>query len=361
MESDKVPNHSDYSLVATDELVVQALKDGFKEAQSMIRSLNMAPSTVARNKKWFTEPWSVEKLDPKHFAYVPTKTPIPGEDGDGEVLRHTLEQSECAANDDADVETSDNAEVEGEADATCLLENEARDAIRSMLDEHERQLEDIPRPQTVIPYVTYSGNVIYKSTLVSQLNGNPFLSKDRLTRVRNSVYFNNSEDYVSAANLSSTCLLGLGCDCVVYFMQRPSTTMTSAARVAGRRGKRKGAKAGPSNIYDGVDEGCWWLGRVQKMRKKVGNRWGICRQPFDLMNREVGRKSPTGPTKQVLLNWFSKTQGNSKFKYDHSDCKWVDVDAIISTVTLTYSPSQKVYTLNLEDAASLNEFVTKQN
>jgi hypothetical protein len=76
----------DYSLLSTDELVTDALKEGLKEALSMLRSLNMALSMLrslnmalsmlrslnmalsmlrslnmalsmlARDKKWFTEP-----------------------------------------------------------------------------------------------------------------------------------------------------------------------------------------------------------------------------------------------------------------------------------------------------------------
>jgi hypothetical protein len=45
-----------------------------------------------------------------------------------------------------------------------------------------------------------------------------------------------------------------------------------------------------------------------------------------------------------------------KFKYNHSDCKWVDVDTIISTVTLTYNAVQKLYILDPSDFASLNDF-----
>ena len=60
---------------------------------------------------------------------------------------------------------------------------------------------------------------IYKSTLVAELNGNPFLSKDQLTRIKNSMYFNNAEDYLSAANSTIIVLMGLGSDCGVLFMQ----------------------------------------------------------------------------------------------------------------------------------------------
>ena len=59
---------------------------------------------------------------------------------------------------------------------------------------------------------------MFKSTLIVEFNGNPFLSKDRLTQVRNSVYFNNTNDYISAANSENTCLLRLGLDCAMYFV-----------------------------------------------------------------------------------------------------------------------------------------------
>ena len=65
--------------------------------------------------------------------------------------------------------------------------------------------------------VTYEGHTIYKSTLVSQLNGNHFLSEDRLTRVRNSIYFNNANDYIATSSSTSLMMLGLGSDCGVLF------------------------------------------------------------------------------------------------------------------------------------------------
>jgi hypothetical protein len=52
-----------------------------------------------------------------------------------------------------------------------------------MLDEHEVVIDDPYEGQKIVPIVEYSGNVIFKSTLVSQFNGNSFLSKDRLTKV----------------------------------------------------------------------------------------------------------------------------------------------------------------------------------
>jgi len=54
----------------------------------------------------------------------------------------------------------------------------------------------------VFLYVKYGGQTIFKSTLVSQLNGpNPFLSKDHLTRVKHILCFNNHSDYIIVASL----------------------------------------------------------------------------------------------------------------------------------------------------------------
>jgi hypothetical protein len=51
----------DYTLVGTNDLLVEAMKEGLLEAQKMLRSLNMAPLVVAKQKKWFTQPWTVER------------------------------------------------------------------------------------------------------------------------------------------------------------------------------------------------------------------------------------------------------------------------------------------------------------
>ena len=49
--------------------------------------------------------------------------------------------------------------------------------------------------------------------------------------------------------------------------------------------------------------------------------------------------------------------GNLKFKYDHFDYKWVDVDSIIFTLTLTFLSGPKLYSLNQDDYESLEEFI----
>lgn len=44
----------------------------------------------------------------------------------------------------------------------------------------------------------------------------------------------------------------------------------------------------------------------------------------------------------VLLNWFNKSCGDFKFKYDVNDTNWVDIDSIISTVTMNYEKEKDI-------------------
>jgi hypothetical protein len=216
-EGEDIANLVDFSGLATDEDIVGALKEGFNEAQALIRVLNMALSTVARH-KWFIEPWVEEANDPKFgFTYKPSKEPEIGEDGNAEVMRAALETRVDL--DEGDARHSANeGDVDDGVDPRVLFENEARDIIFDVRSGVQCPYDGVgigTSAPTVLycPTISMLGKVVYKSTLMNELNGNPFLSKDRLTRIRNSVYFNNSEDYLSAATSNSTYLLGLGSDC----------------------------------------------------------------------------------------------------------------------------------------------------
>ena len=84
------PNLGGYLHISDDSNINNALKEGLKEAQLVLRILYMAPSTMARKKRWFLQPWSIEKQDPKHWLYVPPLKPIAREDRDVEVLFEAL-------------------------------------------------------------------------------------------------------------------------------------------------------------------------------------------------------------------------------------------------------------------------------
>jgi hypothetical protein len=49
-----LPNLGVYLVLSDDSALVDVLMEGFKDAQKMLRSLNMVTSIVAQIKKWFT-------------------------------------------------------------------------------------------------------------------------------------------------------------------------------------------------------------------------------------------------------------------------------------------------------------------
>jgi len=77
---------------------------------------------------------------------------------------------------------------------------------------------------------------------------------------------------------------------------------------------------------------------VQEIRKIVGNRWGFSRKAIDLMNKPNVEANNIigGLIIMVLLNWFSKSHENLKFKNDVININRVDIDSIISTITTIY-------------------------
>lgn len=79
------------------------------------------------------------------------------------------------------------------------------------------------------------------------------------------------------------------------------------------------------------------------------------------LQKTTGKECNVQCNWQVLLQYFRKVPGLNKFKYDHTDTRWIDVDTVITTVTLEYSSSTDVYTLATEDADALNEFVTSRS
>ena len=184
--------------------------------------------------------------------------------------------------------------------------------------------------------------------------------------MKHSIYFNNSDDYIVASLSMETILLGLGIDCGVYFMQRNTTTISSLVKTAVRRTRgRPSKKLQPTcvvNRLNGVYQGMWCIGQVQKMRRKVGTRWGNCCQPIDLQNRDVSngkRLGTAGSSFKVYLSYFRRVPSQFKSKYDHSDSIWVDIDRKICMVTMLFDVERDVFTLDPVDGNLLNEFVEK--
>ena len=80
-----------------------------------------------------------------------------------------------------EVDESEEDVMDDGVPAMMVVESETRDIIGEMLNAHEEQVRGVPVPTKVEAFVEFDGYKIFKSTLVGQLNGNPFLSKDKLT------------------------------------------------------------------------------------------------------------------------------------------------------------------------------------
>ena len=144
---------------------------------------------------------------------------------------------------------------------------------------------------------------------MSHLNGNPTLSNDRLTRVREGVFYScgNANNFLNG----NGNLIGIGSDCVVFFIEE---------YVNSKRPKRKGISN--ENVV-------WYLGRVQRMRRKIGNKFVEYKRGIDLMDRLEDV--------QLQLSWYRKIKGSRLFAYDLIDIKMVDFESIVGQANLTYT------------------------
>jgi len=151
------------------------------------------------------------------------------------------------------------------------MQAETPDALATTLNAQEPQVSSALLSNKVISFIEYGGLNIYKSTLVSQFNANLFLSKDRLTRMKILIYFNNFDDYIASSS-TDTILLGLEMDCGVYFMQQNMTTISSKVKVAMERIKGRSSKILQwTSVLSRVDRGTWCDG-VSGECKKLGAR-----------------------------------------------------------------------------------------
>jgi hypothetical protein len=102
------------------------------------------------------------------------------------------------------------------------MESEWRHELDEILDSIDENVNI-----TIKPVVELDGKDMYKSCLVSQLNGNPTLSKDRLTKVRNGVYFRRDE---RAPKKGVSIGFGIGSDCAVLFESESIPVVERATR-----------------------------------------------------------------------------------------------------------------------------------
>jgi hypothetical protein len=96
---------------------------------------------------------------------------------------------------------------------STLVEENTCHVIMNLLNQAEDQVSSVHGARNILPTVEVDGHSICKSTLISQLNDNIFLSKDRLARIKLIFEFNNHDNCLQARSSCVSSLLYIGFDC----------------------------------------------------------------------------------------------------------------------------------------------------
>ncbi|CAM6104368.1 unnamed protein product [Calypogeia fissa] len=77
------------------------------------------------------------------------------------------------------------------------------------------------------------------------------------------------------------------------------------------------------------------------------------------MDRPTPPQNCSGTVCQILFNWYTPTsKSKTTFTYDTTDFQWIDVEMVISSVTLTMkSGIGRVYVLDPVDKKALQDYV----
>lgn len=131
---------------------------------------------------------------------------------------------------------------------------------------------------------------------------------------------------------------------------------STRATNAGQKRKRKGKDSTMNSINVEKE---FWLGRIQCIRQKYGTQWGRVRNPIDLLDRPTPSGSQTGSVCQVLCNWYNAVnKAKTQFTYDTTDLQWIDIEMVITSVSLTMKQGmQRIYVLDERDKKALDDYV----
>ncbi|KAL3695521.1 hypothetical protein R1sor_009597 [Riccia sorocarpa] len=335
------PNLADFNGLESDGEVVTTLLSGLREAQNLLTQLNMAPHHGVRDQAWWKTPWQVE-ADLKVFGSSST-VENEASDSDGEIVEATDREPECSSWDmslqrevpDPDPEVDDGDDG---ADDLSVVGHETRHVLAEVLQQVQAEGASVSKYD---PMVVYEGHSIYKATLVSQLLGNPTLSKDRLTRIKQSIYFNGVKPKPRQDGVP-VCIMDIGSDCAVLF-----NTVSNKSSTRAKKGRR--ATTTMKEV---------WIGHVQKIRRKYNGKWGKTRSEIDLLDRPVVQAGE-GCSCQVLFTWYKPLNNSTvKYLYECTDLQWIDLESVITVVTMKVEQNvRSVWHLDPNDRVRIDEFM----
>ncbi len=304
---------SQYDSISTDDKIIEALKIGLEDAQGVLLGLGMQLGRRIEDSWWF-KPWIEDHNYPKVEAV-------------DEVLDNSPPGPSTSIFQSFPFMVLNDSELK-------TMESEWRHKLEGILDFVDENVNI-----TTKPVVELDGKDMYKSCLVSQLNGNPTLSKDRLTKVRNGVYFKRDE---RAPKKGVAIGFGIGSDCAVLF-ERESIAVSE-------RTTRKGVSQ--STKHD-ISCGTWYIGRVQRMRKKDGNRVFDYHNDIDLLDRPEGV--------ELQCCWYNRIKGKHMYKYDSTDHLFIQLEFVIATANLSYNIKNGTYKLEESDHKIYEDFIKNLN
>ncbi|KAL3682655.1 hypothetical protein R1sor_000677 [Riccia sorocarpa] len=262
------PDLSDFTRLSTDGDIIHALKQGFQQAQSMFIMFNMASRAGVTNQAWWRTPWTVEEdlgLFDKASEVAAEHMDTEAEELEGEIVNLEAPGDLWALTTPVHHEGSESEQEDG-ADDLAVIGHETRHVMSEVLQQVSLEEEHVKKYD---PMVVYDGHSIYKATLVIQLVGNPTLSKDRLTRIKQSIYFNGVKHKPRVDGVP-VCILDIGSDCAVLFNSESTGRNTRSRR------------SPVSTLSKDM-----WIGRAQKIRRKYNGKWGKTRTEVDLLDRPV--------------------------------------------------------------------------
>ncbi|KAL2651208.1 hypothetical protein R1flu_019336 [Riccia fluitans] len=183
----------------------------------------MSPHARVRDKIWWRTPWTLEKeleifgtssstQEPDHEHFEVNEVEEVEEMPNSELSSDLWDIPEAI-----EAPSTMEANVDAEEDETNDLKVYGHEARHVMSETMTTLLMDhAPTNRKVDWMVSYEGHEMYKASLVSLLVGNPTLSKDRLTRIKQSVYFNNVKPKPRVDGVS-VCIMDVGSDYAVLF------------------------------------------------------------------------------------------------------------------------------------------------
>ncbi|KAL2653594.1 hypothetical protein R1flu_021722 [Riccia fluitans] len=207
----------------------------------------MSPHAGVRDKTWWRTPWTLEK----ELGIFGTSSSTQEPDHEHFELNEVEEVEEMPnielSFDLWDIPEATRAlstmevDVDAEGDETNDLEVYGHEAHHVMSKTMSTLLmEHAPTNRKVDLMVSYEGHEMYKASLVSLLVGNPTLSKDRLTRIKQSVYFNGVKPKPIVDGVP-VCIMDVGLDYALLFDGLHNLfSISSRGLQTGQKGRRDG-------------------------------------------------------------------------------------------------------------------------